>query len=416
VRGSDPTTVTVGAGESRTAVAVYEAYYTFTLRVVEYSTGSPVASYPVRINGVDYTTDSQGMVAVEVLDGDTVTIEILESGRYRFYEWWDGGTANPRRFTITASTTVMVYVRRMFQLTITVNPPEGGTTSPAPGTYWYWEGVRVEVEAFQNPGYGFKCWKLDGSDYGSTLSVTVFMDEDHLLEAVFVPQERAPPRGGLNVASRPVKGVPVEYSGSYTGTGLTDFSLPAGVYTLRAPEFHVHERLLIKGYYSSIAVIWSGQGVYEVHVSGGELWIMGWDRLVLNGSGTTRFAMWPGEKLVYKPRPSGGSVELYRLEVYVFDKWVIESSSGSYAVSDLDVHVNATLDVVNATVYYSLSREGEQYFEMTLLRFQRVEPLVYGNFTLRGDLADVSMMPTILYRLGSCHQKALEVRGLSGGD
>ncbi len=71
-----------------------------------------------------------------------------------------------------------------FDLTISVSPAVGGTTSPAAGTYAYAVGDTVQVTATAASGYTFKNWLLDGvSVSGATITVT--MDVAHTLAAVF---------------------------------------------------------------------------------------------------------------------------------------------------------------------------------------------------------------------------------------
>ena len=81
----------------------------------------------------------------------------------------EGGDSQPKTYT----------------LTISVSPLSGGTTSPAPGTYEYEEGASVTVRAYSNSGYRFAYWLLDGERAGTSPTITVVMDGDHALTAVF---------------------------------------------------------------------------------------------------------------------------------------------------------------------------------------------------------------------------------------
>lgn len=72
------------------------------------------------------------------------------------------------------------------QLTIAVDPTDGGTTSPSVGSYWYGEGSSVTVTETPNPGYVFDHWDLDGSNVGSGTSYTVTMNAPHTLTAIFM--------------------------------------------------------------------------------------------------------------------------------------------------------------------------------------------------------------------------------------
>jgi len=75
-------------------------------------------------------------------------------------------------------------------LTVSVEPPEGGTTSPLPGEYRVAVGSSVTVRAEPNPGYAFSKWLLNGSDYSTSQEVTVTVRGPTSLTAVFSMQPR----------------------------------------------------------------------------------------------------------------------------------------------------------------------------------------------------------------------------------
>jgi hypothetical protein len=70
-------------------------------------------------------------------------------------------------------------------LTVSVEPPEGGTTNPSPGEYRVAVGSAVTVRAEPNPGYAFSKWLLNGSDYSTSQEVTVTVRGPTSLTAVF---------------------------------------------------------------------------------------------------------------------------------------------------------------------------------------------------------------------------------------
>jgi len=115
-------TITFTVDNGYEFVAVFAKYVTFTVQVERYGAGGSLGAasgVQVSINGVTYTTGSDGKVSVQVQEGSTATVQILTTyfnsnwGRYTFYQWWDGSTANPRSFTVSSSTTVTarVYAR-----------------------------------------------------------------------------------------------------------------------------------------------------------------------------------------------------------------------------------------------------------------------------------------------------------------
>jgi len=76
-------------------------------------------------------------------------------------------------------------IKPLYSLEISVEPSEGGTTTPTPGTYRYAKGAKVTVTAKPASGYKFERWELDGAVVGKEPTITVTMDKSHKLKAVF---------------------------------------------------------------------------------------------------------------------------------------------------------------------------------------------------------------------------------------
>jgi hypothetical protein len=70
------------------------------------------------------------------------------------------------------------------QLTISTNPPEGGSTNPATGIYFYDEGAVVDITAIPAGGWQFVNWNGDIADT-NTASTTVTMNADKTVIANF---------------------------------------------------------------------------------------------------------------------------------------------------------------------------------------------------------------------------------------
>ncbi|RLF07431.1 MAG: hypothetical protein DRJ60_02670 [Thermoprotei archaeon] len=70
-------------------------------------------------------------------------------------------------------------------LIIKVYPEGSGTIDPLPGVYEHEYGERVTVTATAYEGYEFDRWELDGRIVGYESSITIIMDRDHELIAVF---------------------------------------------------------------------------------------------------------------------------------------------------------------------------------------------------------------------------------------
>ena len=68
---------------------------------------------------------------------------------------------------------------------LTILSSTGGTTNPTPGTYTYPAGTVVQVTAIPDTGYRFDHWVLDSSPAGSASPISITMNDDHALQAVF---------------------------------------------------------------------------------------------------------------------------------------------------------------------------------------------------------------------------------------
>ena len=69
--------------------------------------------------------------------------------------------------------------------TLTISATAGGTTNPAPGDHTYTEGTNVQATAIPDANYKFVHWELDGAYNGTNNPITVLMDTNHTLNAVF---------------------------------------------------------------------------------------------------------------------------------------------------------------------------------------------------------------------------------------
>jgi hypothetical protein len=95
---------------------------------------------------------------------DLIKIDIaVYDGTYTFI-----GGAPPPTFTLTITTT------------------SGGTTNPAPNTYNYPSGTIAPVTALPDTNYLLDHWELDGANIGAPNPVSVTINANHELHAVFV--------------------------------------------------------------------------------------------------------------------------------------------------------------------------------------------------------------------------------------
>lgn len=122
--------------------------------------------------------------------GSTVTVVAQPNYGYRFTQWQDGETTNPRTFVINSDMSFTAsFAADNFTVTVTTNDPAMGSVTGS-GTYAYMS--QINVVATPNEGYHFDHW--DGADAISnnkaeavTLPITV--DRDITLMAVFVEDE-----------------------------------------------------------------------------------------------------------------------------------------------------------------------------------------------------------------------------------
>jgi hypothetical protein len=71
-------------------------------------------------------------------------------------------------------------------LTINVSPAGSGTLYPEIGTYIFPRGSSITVDQTSRDGYKFDHWLLDGAPVSNNLTITVRMDMDHNLTAVYI--------------------------------------------------------------------------------------------------------------------------------------------------------------------------------------------------------------------------------------
>ena len=122
------------------------------------------------------STDYPGDHVVQVNSNETVDIELFDE-------------SNPGDIAFISIITPPTY-------TLTITSTSGGTTDPPPGAHSYEEGTVVNVTANPETSYVLDHWVLDGEDAGSDSLISVTMDKDHTLHAVFREASSPPPPVG----------------------------------------------------------------------------------------------------------------------------------------------------------------------------------------------------------------------------
>jgi hypothetical protein len=121
-------------------------------------------------------------------EGQSVPVQAIPDTGYGFDHWeldeTNVGSANPYSVLMTDNHTLYaVFVQINYTLTITATA--GGTTSPAPEIYIYPAGSIISVTALPDINYVLDYWELDGLNAGPTNPLSLTIEANHTLKAVF---------------------------------------------------------------------------------------------------------------------------------------------------------------------------------------------------------------------------------------
>ncbi len=172
---SASTTVTMSANKTVTAnfqVIYVQITYDLTMNV------SPT--------GGGTTTPSIGVSTYD--DGTVVNISATPAAGYQFVNW-SGEVTNPNSASTTVimvnNNTVTANFQKAYNLTMAVNPTDGGITTPSIAVHTYGDGTIVNIMATANLGYIFSNWTGGVADPNSA-STTVTINGDKTVTANFV--------------------------------------------------------------------------------------------------------------------------------------------------------------------------------------------------------------------------------------
>ncbi|MDR1180862.1 MAG: T9SS type A sorting domain-containing protein, partial [Bacteroidales bacterium] len=102
----------------------------------------------------------------------TAIIEAIPNAGYRFLQWNDGNTQNPRTITVTQDTTfTAAFEVMMYHVTVTANDAAMGSVT---GSGDYAVNSTITITATPNAGYRFVAW--NGGDTQSSRAITVTQD------------------------------------------------------------------------------------------------------------------------------------------------------------------------------------------------------------------------------------------------
>jgi outer membrane protein assembly factor BamB len=122
-------------------------------------------------------------------NGSVVTVTATPSLGYILSHWeLDGsnaGSSNPTAVTMDMNHTLNANYSWVGICSLIISTSPGGTTNPAPAMYSYTKGTMVTVASLPDLGHHFDHWELDGVNAGNQNSITITMNQDHTLHAVF---------------------------------------------------------------------------------------------------------------------------------------------------------------------------------------------------------------------------------------
>jgi hypothetical protein len=107
----------------------------------------------------------------DYVENTTATIEAIPNQGYRFVEWNDGNTQNPRRITVTQDITLTAIFEAatMYHVTLSVND---GSMGRVIGEGDYAENTTATIEAIPNQGYRFVEWNDGNTQNPRRITVT----------------------------------------------------------------------------------------------------------------------------------------------------------------------------------------------------------------------------------------------------
>jgi len=156
---------------------------------------------------VDGSGTTVPAVGVHTYDeGEVVSVTATADPGWIFDHWElngdNVGSTNPINVIMTTNLTLHAVFSWVGTYDLTITTTTGGTTDPTPGIHAYTPGAVAVVSAIPDTNYWFDHWELDGNYFGSANPISVTMNTDHTLHAVFVdtPPHPVPEYPGADVS------------------------------------------------------------------------------------------------------------------------------------------------------------------------------------------------------------------------
>jgi hypothetical protein len=168
-------------GSANPVTITMDADYTLH---AEFSSINPTLTISATTGGT--TTPTPGTYTYT--NGTVVDVQAIPDTGYVFDHWeldgYNVSSMNPYTVLMDKDHALhVVFVQ--INCTLTITATDGGTTNPSPGIYTYVAGSNIQVAAIANTDYLIDYWKLDGNNVGATNPISITMDTNHTLHAVF---------------------------------------------------------------------------------------------------------------------------------------------------------------------------------------------------------------------------------------
>lgn len=184
---------------------IFSSYCPVDLEITD-QTGRTINKYTNEIPGADYVeADSDGDGELD----DTISLPDLPGMEYTLYVTPEPDASPTDTFTlITGDEEIGFSLLDFIEISkiseegykivnenviniaqewdLTINVVGSGSTDPSPGVYTYVEDTSVSVNALPDAGWMLDHWEFEETDIGSDDPITVTMDDNHTLTAVYV--------------------------------------------------------------------------------------------------------------------------------------------------------------------------------------------------------------------------------------
>ena len=144
----------------RTFTVTADATYTAQFE----SASEPTSGYTLAVYADGCSTPNRYICD----DRQQVSITVVPESGFRFKQWSDGNTANPRTFTVTADATYTAHFEPASEYTLSIYA-DGCDT---PNRYICDDGQQVSITAVPEPGFQFTQWSDGNTSNPRTFTVT----------------------------------------------------------------------------------------------------------------------------------------------------------------------------------------------------------------------------------------------------